>query len=51
MHPLPIRKTDDPFDSDRILTVHPDARRKRMAGLDTSPTDAILLVGFRSPNK
>jgi len=31
MHPLPIGKTDDAFDSGRILTIHPDARRKHMA--------------------
>ncbi len=31
MHPLPIGKTDDPFDSGRILTIHPDTRRKHMA--------------------
>jgi len=31
MHPLPIGKTDDPFDSDRVLTIPPDARRKHIA--------------------
>lgn len=31
MHPLPIGKTDDPFDSGRVLTIHPDTRRKHMA--------------------
>ena len=31
MHPLPIGKTDDPFDSGRILTIPPDARRKHIA--------------------
>ena len=28
MYPLPIGRTDDPFDSGRILTILPDARRK-----------------------
>ena len=31
MESLPIGKTDDPFDSGRILTIHPDTRRKHMA--------------------
>src|SRR5271157_4163208 len=31
MRPLPISKTDDPFDSGRILAILPDARRKDIA--------------------
>jgi hypothetical protein len=31
MHPLPIGKTDDAFDSGRVLTISPDARRKHIA--------------------
>jgi DNA helicase HerA-like ATPase len=31
VHPLPIGKTDDPFESDRVLTIPSDTRRKHMA--------------------
>jgi ABC-type phosphate/phosphonate transport system ATPase subunit len=31
MYPLPIGKTDDPFDSGRVLTIPPAARQKHIA--------------------
>lgn len=31
MHPLPVGLTDEPYDSGRILTLPPHARRKHIA--------------------
>lgn len=45
MYPLPIGKTDQPFNPDRVFAIPPDARRKHVAIFGKSGVGKSVLMG------